>query len=180
MYHFINGMVGGSLGDSQLFPRIFAFIFTLFFFIASCNLFGITPYSYTVTSQIVVTFTIALISFLLVVFLGIKTHGLFGFIHMFAPKGVPMFMLPLIFLIELFSFLIRPVTLAVRLFANMVAGHVLLKVVAGFIIALGLAGVFPFLFTILLIGFEVFVAILQAYIFSILVCAYLGEVVKEH
>ena len=100
---------------------------------------------------------------------------------MFLPSGVPWWMAPVIFIIELFSFLIRPVTLAVRLFANIVAGHVLLKVVAGFIVALGIIfGAAPMLFAVIMTGFELFVAILQSYIFSILVCAYLGEVTREH
>jgi F-type H+-transporting ATPase subunit a len=145
------------------------------------NLLGITPYSFTSTSQIAVTLTLALISFLTVVIFAIARNGFFGFLHMFLPSGVPFWMAPIIFAIELFSFCIRPVTLSVRLFANMVAGHVLLKVVAGFIISLGIIfGTLPFLFSIIMTGFELFVAVLQAYIFSILVCAYLGDVTKEH
>jgi F-type H+-transporting ATPase subunit a len=100
---------------------------------------------------------------------------------MFLPSGVPLFMAPIIFIIELISFLIRPLTLSVRLFANMVAGHVLLKVIAGFIISLGVIfGTLPFLFSIVMTGFELFVAILQAYIFSVLVCAYISETTKSH
>ncbi len=100
---------------------------------------------------------------------------------MFLPSGVPWWMAPVIFLIEFFSFLIRPVTLSVRLFANIVAGHVLLKVVATFIVSLGVIfGVLPMAFAIIMTGFELFVAVLQSYIFAILVCAYLGEVTKAH
>jgi len=99
---------------------------------------------------------------------------------MFLPSGVPLWMAPLIFIIEFFSFLIRPVTLSVRLFANMVAGHVLLKVIAGFVVSLGFFGIFPLAFSVIMTGFELFVAVLQAYIFAILVCAYLGETMKAH
>ncbi|MFM7557081.1 MAG: F0F1 ATP synthase subunit A, partial [Alphaproteobacteria bacterium] len=139
-----------------------------------------TPYSSTSTSQVAVTLSIAMLSFLIITIFAIVRNGFGGFIHMFLPSGVPIWMAPVIFVIELFSFLIRPITLSVRLFANMVAGHVLLKVIAGFVISLGFLGVFPFLFSIIMTGFELFVAVLQAYIFSILVCAYLSETMKAH
>ena len=149
-------------------------------FVAMCNILGMTPYSFTATSQIVVTLSLALIAFATITIFAIYRNGIVGFFKMFLPSGVPLFMSPLIFAIEFFSFLIRPITLSVRLFANMVAGHVLLKVIAGFIISLGLAGIFPLLFAIIMTGFELFVAILQAYIFAVLVAAYLAEVTKAH
>jgi F-type H+-transporting ATPase subunit a len=177
-YLFIKNLIQSAIGDEGM--KFFPLIFSLFMFIMFCNILGMTPYSFTSTSQIIVTLSLALISFLTITIFAIYRNGLGGFFHMFLPSGVPGFMKPLIFAIELFSFLIRPVTLSVRLFANMVAGHVLLKVIAGFVISLGLAGIFPLLFAILMTGFELFVALLQAYIFAILVSAYLAEVTKSH
>lgn len=179
LYNFVLNMVESSIGEEgrKFFPLVFTF-FTLVLF---CNSLGLTPYSFTATSQIIVTLTLALIAFLTITIYAIWRNGIGGFLHMFLPSGVPMFMAPLIFVIELFSYLIRPVTLSVRLFANMVAGHVLLKVIAGFIVSLGIVkGALPFLFDTAMLGFELFVACLQAYIFAILICAYLSDTTKEH
>lgn len=179
VYNFIFDLVKAEVGNegTKFFPLIFSF----FIFILLCNVLGLTPYSFTSTSQIIVTFSLAIIAFLTITIFAIYRNGLFGFLHMFLPAGVPWWMAPVIFAIEFFSFLIRPVTLAVRLFANMVAGHVLLKVVAGFIISLGIVfGILPFLFSVIMTGFELFVAVLQAYIFTILVCAYIGETTRAH
>ncbi len=179
MYNFLHDMVKSALGNEG--GKFFPLVFVLFTFILMCNLMGMTPYSFTATSQVAVTLALAMIAFLAVTIFAIIRNGIGGFFHMFIPSGVPLWMAPMIFFIEFFSFLIRPVTLSVRLFANMVAGHVLLKVVAGFIISLGIIfGILPFLFSMVMIGFEIFVAVLQAYIFAILVCAYLGEVTKAH
>jgi len=178
IYQFIENLIHGSIGQEG--KKFFPLIFSIFTFILLCNCLGMTPYSFTSTSQIAVTFSLALMCFFVITIYAIIRNGFGGFIHMFLPSGVPLWMAPIIFLIEFFSFLIRPVTLSVRLFANMVAGHVLLKVIAGFIISLGILGVFPFLFSIVMTGFELFVAVLQAYIFAILVCAYLGETMKSH
>ena len=178
-YNFINDMIKSSIGEEG--TKFFPVVFCLFIFIFLCNTLGLLPYSFTATSQVAVTLSLALVSFITVTIFAICRNGFFGFLHMFLPSGVPLLMAPLIFLIELFSFLIRPITLSVRLFANMVAGHVLLKVVAGFVISLGVIfGALPFLFSTIMIGFELFVATLQAYIFTILVCAYLGEVTRAH
>lgn len=178
-YEFVRSMVISSVGEEG--EKFFPLVFSLFLFILICNLLGMTPYSFTATSQVAVTLSLALISFITVTAFAIYRNGFLGFLHMFLPSGVPLFMAPIIFFIELFSFLIRPATLSIRLFANMVAGHVLLKVVAGFIISLGvLIGILPFLFSVVMTGFEVFVATLQAYIFAILVCAYLGDATKAH
>ena len=179
VYNFIDDMILSSIGEEG--RKFFPLIFSLFTFILLCNVLGMTPYSFTPTSQVVVTLSLALVSFVTITIFAIVRNGFFGFLHMFLPSGVPMWMAPMIFAIELFSFLIRPVTLSVRLFANLVAGHVLLKVVAGFIVSLGVIfGVLPFLFSVVMIGFELFVALLQAYIFSILVCAYFSETVRAH
>ena len=179
VYNFIDNLIKTSIGNEG--NKFFPLIFTLFIFILFCNLLGLTPYGFTATSQLAVTLSLAMIAFIAVTIFAIVRNGFLGFIHMFLPSGVPGWMAPAIFLIELFSFLIRPITLSVRLFANMVAGHVLLKVVAGFIITMGLAfGFMPLLFNVILTGFELFVAVLQAYIFTVLVCAYLGEVTRAH
>lgn len=179
VYNFVMGMVKSAIGDEGI--KFFPLIFSLFMFILLCNVSGLTPYSFTVTSHVIVTFALALIAFFTITIFAIIRNGIGGFFHMFLPSGVPMWMAPMIFVIEFFSFLIKPITLSVRLFANMVAGHVLLKVVAGFIISLGIIfGVAPLLFSVVMIGFELFVAVLQSYIFAILVCAYLGEVTKAH
>ena len=179
IYSFVFDMIKSSIGNEGI--KFFPLVFCIFTFILLCNVLGMTPYSFASTSQIAVTFSLAILSFLSVTIFAISRNGFFGFLHMFLPSGVPMWMAPAIFAIEFFSFLIRPITLSVRLFANIVAGHVLLKVVAGFVISLGIIfGTLPFLFSILMTGFELFVAILQSYIFVVLVCAYLGEVTREH
>ncbi len=179
LFNFINDLIKGSIGDEG--QKFFPLIFSLFTFILTCNFLGMTPYSFTSTSQVAVTLSIATLCFLIITIYAIYRNKLSGFIHMFLPSGVPWWMSPLIFLIELFSFLIRPITLSVRLFANMVAGHVLLKVIAGFIISLGgIFAILPFAFSVIMTGFELFVAVLQAYIFAILVCAYLSETMKAH
>jgi F-type H+-transporting ATPase subunit a len=179
LFNFINDLIKGSIGDEG--QKFFPLIFSLFTFILICNFLGMTPYGFTSTSQVAVTLSIAILCFLIITIYAIYRNKLSGFIHMFLPSGVPWWMSPLIFVIELFSFLIRPITLSVRLFANMVAGHVLLKVIAGFIISLGgIFAILPFAFSIVMTGFELFVAVLQAYIFAILVCAYLSETMKAH
>lgn len=179
VYNFINDMVVSSIGEEG--RKFFPLIFSLSTFILLCNVLGMTPYSFTATSQVVITLSLALVAFVTITVFAIIRNGFLGFLHMFLPSGVPMWMAPAIFAIEFFSFLIRPITLSVRLFANLVAGHVLLKVVAGFIISLGMIfGILPFLFSVIMIGFELFVAVLQSYIFAILVCAYFSETVREH
>lgn len=178
-YNFLIDMVRTSIGNEG--NKFFPLVFSLFTFILLCNVLGMTPYSFTVTSHLIVTFSLAMIAFLTITIFAILRNGFGGFLHMFLPSGVPTVMAPMIFLIEFFSYLIRPITLSVRLFANIVAGHVLLKVVAGFIISLGIIfGAAPMLFAVIMTGFELFVAVLQSYIFAILVCAYLGDVVREH
>lgn len=179
LFNFINDLIKGSIGEEG--EKFFSLIFSLFSFILLCNVLGMTPYSFTATSQVAVTLAIAMLCFVIITTYAIARNGIGGFLHMFLPSGVPLWMAPVIFIIELFSFLIRPITLSVRLFANMVAGHVLLKVIAGFIISLGVIfGTLPFAFSIIMTGFELFVAVLQAYIFAILVCAYLSETMKAH
>jgi len=179
LFNFVNNIIKETIGEEG--KKFFPLVFSIFLFIFMCNALGLTPYSFTSTSQIAVNFTLALIAFFTITIYAIVRNGFSGFLHMFLPSGVPILIAPLIFILELISFLIRPITLSVRLFANMVAGHVLLKVIAGFIVSMGIIfGTIPLLFAVAMIGFEFFVAGLQAYIFAILVATYLGETTKEH
>jgi F-type H+-transporting ATPase subunit a len=153
----------------------FPFVFSLFMFVLFCNMLGMLPYSFTVTSHIIVTFALAAIIFLGVTIIGFVNHGI-GYLKLFIPSGVPLFLLPLIVIIEIISYLSRPVSLSVRLFANMMAGHTMLKVFGGFVISLGvLGGLLPLSFTVALTGLEILIAFLQAYVFAILTCIYLND-----
>jgi F-type H+-transporting ATPase subunit a len=144
-------------------------------FILFCNMLGMLPYSFTVTSHIIVTFALAAIIFIGVTIIGFVNHGV-GYLKLFIPSGVPVVLLPIIVIIEMISYLARPVSLSVRLFANMMAGHTMLKVFGGFVISLGIIGGWlPLSFTVALIGLEVLIAFLQAYVFAILTCIYLND-----
>ncbi len=176
-YEFIANMVRDNVGTEGM--KYFPFVFTLFVFILTLNLLGMMPYSFTVTSHIIVTFALAALVFVVVTAIGFARHGV-GFLRLFVPEGVPMVVLPLIVVIELLSYLIRPVSLSVRLFANMLAGHTMMKVFAGFVIALGIAGVAPFVVMVGLTAFEILVAVLQAFIFTVLTCIYLNDAVNLH
>lgn len=179
-YNFIAGMISSNI-DYKNKLKFFPYVFSLFVFILFANAFGVIPYSFTVTSHISVTFTVAISVFFVVVIVGLKRKGIKGYFASFVPSGIPIFLAPLIFIIEFFTYLIRPVTLAIRLAANMIAGHTILKVMAGFVGAMGLFGVVPIVFISMLIGFEFFVACLQAYIFSMLTCIYINEALSiEH
>jgi F-type H+-transporting ATPase subunit a len=180
-YEFIANMLRDNVGTAGL--RFFPFVFTLFMFILALNLLGMVPYSFTVTSHIIVTFALAFFIFIGVTILGFAVHG-FGFFKFFVPHGVPVYLLPLVVPIEVVSYLTRPISLSVRLFANMMAGHTVLKVFAGFVIALGafgyLPGLLPLAFMVALTGLEVLVAALQAYVFAILTCIYLNDALHMH
>lgn len=180
-YEFIANMLRDNVGTAGL--RFFPFVFTLFMFILALNLLGMIPYSFTVTSHIIVTFALAFFIFVGVTILGFAVHG-FGFFKFFVPHGVPAYLLPLVVPIEVVSYLTRPISLSVRLFANMMAGHTVLKVFAGFVIALGafgyLPGLLPLAFMVALTGLEVLVAALQAYVFAILTCIYLNDALHMH
>jgi len=144
-------------------------------FVLFCNMLGMLPYSFTVTSHIIVTFALAAIIFVGVTIIGFVNHGI-GYFKLFIPSGVPLFLLPLIVIIEIISYLSRPVSLSVRLFANMMAGHTMLKVFGGFVISLGIMGGWlPLGFTVALTGLEILIAFLQAYVFAILTCIYLND-----
>ena len=172
-YSFVAKMINNTAGSSA--KSFFPFVFTLFMFVLFCNMVGMLPYSFTVTSHIIVTFILAIIIFVGVTAIGFIKHG-FKYLELFVPKGVPILLLPLIVVIEIISYLSRPVSLSVRLFANMMAGHTMLKVFGGFVISLGLLGGWlPLSFSVALIGLEVLVAFLQAYVFAILTCIYLND-----
>jgi F-type H+-transporting ATPase subunit a len=176
-YNFTLDMIGGSIHGSG--SKFLPVIFSLFVFILTCNLFGMIPYSFTVTSHVATTLVFAVFVFFTVVGVGIAKNGL-SYINHFVPSGIPKFIVPLMFVIELFSFLVRPFTLAVRLAANMTAGHTVLKVIATFVGAMGIFGVVPLLFLSVLTAFEIFVSLLQAYIFSLLACVYINEAFSSH
>ena len=177
-YMFIAKMINDTAGSSA--KQFFPFIFTLFMFVLFCNMIGMLPYSFTVTSHIIVTFMLAAIVFIGVTIIGFIKHGI-KYLELFVPKGVPIILLPLIIVIEIISYLSRPVSLSVRLFANMMAGHTMLKVFGGFVISLGLLGGWlPLSFAVALIGLEILIAFLQAYVFAILTCIYLNDALNLH
>jgi len=180
-YEFVANTVRSSAGEEGM--RFFPFVFTLFMFVLAANLIGLIPYSFTVTSQLIVTASLALLVFFIVVIYGFWRNGL-HFLNLFVPKGVPVYILPAIVVIEVLSFVSRPVSHSVRLFANMLAGHITLQVFAGFIIMLagfGVVGWFgaalPLLLVIMLTALEFLVAFLQAYVFAILTCIYLNDAI---
>ncbi len=184
-YEFIAGMLRETVGAEG--RKYFPFVFTIFSFIVMCNLLGMLPYSYTVTSHIAVTGGLAIMVFVLVTVIGLKRHGL-HFLGFFVPKGVPIAMLVLVVPIEVLSYFMRPISHSVRLFANMTAGHTMLKVFGKFIVdmlaanaVLMVASILPFALIVALTGLELLIAVLQAYVFTILTCLYLNDAVHlEH
>lgn len=180
-YEFIASMLRDAAGSHGM--RFFPLIFSIFMFVLVANLLGLFPYFFTVTSQIIVTFALALLVIGTVVVYGFWKHG-FGFLKLFVPSGVPALVIPLVVSIEIVSFLSRPVSLSVRLFANMLAGHITLKVFAGFVAslsALGVAGaagaVLPLALTVAITALEFLVAFLQAYVFAVLACMYINDAI---
>ena len=178
-YEFVASMLRDAAGTQGM--RFFPMVFSLFMFVLVANLLGMFPYFFTVTSHIIVTFALAMLVIGTVVFYGFWKHGL-KFLGLFVPEGVPGVLLPLVVAIEIVSFLSRPVSLSVRLFANMLAGHITLKVFAGFVTslsafgALGIGGaILPLAMTVALTGLEFLVAALQAYVFAVLTCMYLND-----
>lgn len=176
-YEFIANMIRDNVGSAG--KKFFPFIFTLFIFTLFGNILGMLPYGYTFTSQIAVTFFMAMVVFLGVTLIGLFKHGL-HFFSLFFPHGAPLFTAPILIPIELVSYLSRPISLSVRLFANMTVGHVLLKVLAGFVVALGIFGVVPLVVLVAITALELLVALLQAYIFTILCCIYLNDALHLH
>ncbi len=179
-YEFVASTVRDTVGTAGM--KFFPFVFSLFMFVLFSNLFGLIPGSYTVTSQIVVTFAFAALVIGTVIVYGVYKHGA-HFLHLFVPSGVSPVLLPFIVLIEIISFVSRPISLSVRLFANMLAGHITLKVFGGFVAMLLGAGAYaalsplPLAAIVLLTAFELLVAFLQAYVFAILTCVYLNDAI---
>ncbi len=178
-YEFVANTLRSSVGEEGM--KFFPFVFSIFTFILTANLIGIVPFTFTVTSHLIVTVALALMVFLTVLLYGLYKNG-FKFFKLFVPSGIPIYILPLIMVIEVISFLSRPVSHSVRLFANMLAGHITLKVFAGFVAslgALGAVGIFgaalPLAMTTALTALELLVAFLQAYVFAILTCIYLND-----
>ena len=171
-YEMIFNTTRDNLGSNG--AKFFPFVYSLFMFILLCNLLGLIPYSFTVTSHIIVTFAIAFGIFLFATVLGFILNG-HKFLRLFLPKGVPIYLAPLLVPIEIVSYISRPISLAVRLAANMMAGHTMIKVFAGFVVALGVFGIAPFVFIVLLYVLETVIAFLQAYVFAVLTCLYLND-----
>jgi F-type H+-transporting ATPase subunit a len=177
-YEFVANMVRENVGSAG--QRYFPFVFTLFMFVLAANMLGMVPYSFAVTSHIIITFALAAFIFIGVTVIGFITHGI-GFLRFFVPAGVPSFMLVLLVPIEIISYLTRPMSLSVRLFANMMAGHTMLKVFGAFVVGLGIIGGWaPLAFLVVFTGLEVLVAFLQAYVFAILTCIYLHDALHMH
>lgn len=182
MYQMVAGTIKDTVGDKG--RPFFPLVFCLFMFVLFCNLLGMMPYGFTVTSHIAVTFGLAMLVFCSVIIIGFAKHGV-KFLGLFVPHGVPGAIMPLIILLEVISFMVRPVTLSMRLAANMIAGHILLKVLAGFVVSLAAGATLPVsavslgLMTVFS-GFEFFVAALQAYIFAVLTCVYLNDAINLH
>ncbi|QOF72983.1 F0F1 ATP synthase subunit A [Aminobacter sp. NyZ550] len=178
-YEFVASMLRDAAGSQGM--RFFPLVFSLFMFVLVANLIGLFPYFFTVTSHLIVTFALALLVIGTVIVYGFMKHG-FGFLKLFVPHGVPGILVPLVVLIEVISFLSRPISLSVRLFANMLAGHITLKVFAGFVTSLSAFGavgvvgsILPLFMTVAITGLEVLVAFLQAYVFAVLTCMYLND-----
>jgi F-type H+-transporting ATPase subunit a len=177
LYEVVANTIRDNAGKEGM--KYFPFVFTLFVFILFGNLIGIIPGGFTFTSHIIVVFGLAAVIFLGVTVIGFARHGV-GYLRILFPHGAPLWTAVILVPVELISYLSRPVSLSVRLFANMTVGHVLLKVIGGFVIALGVAGIVPFIFLVPLTLLELIIAILQAYIFTILSCVYLHDALHLH
>jgi F-type H+-transporting ATPase subunit a len=178
-YEFVASTVQSTAGREGM--QFFPLVFSLFMFVLVLNLLGLLPFGFTVTSHIIITFALALVVISTVIIVGFVKHGL-GFLKLFAPSGIPIYVLPIITVIEVVSFLARPVSLSMRLFANMMAGHIALKLFAGFVVTLAsfgflgvLGSVLPLIMAVALTALEFLVAFIQAYVFTILTCIYLND-----
>lgn len=177
IYGFINNLIKENVGREGL--KYFSFIFSLFLFVAFGNIIGLFPYAFTYTSHLAAVGGLSIIALLFNISIGIKKKKL-GFLRTFLPRGIPLALAPLIIPIEMISYLSKPFSLTVRLVANMTVGHIMLKIIAGFILALGIGGIVPFAFDACIIVFEIFIALLQAFIYTVLSCIYLGDALHEH
>lgn len=182
VYTFIQQMILDNVGKQGI--AYTPYILSLFLFVLLGNFLGMIPYGFTFTSHIIVTFSLALIVFTLVTIVGFIKHGL-HFFRLFCPEGTPLYIAPLLVPVEIMSYFTRPVSLGVRLFANMVAGHAMLKIFAGFVVLLAGTSLFPlailpFAVNLAVTGFEFLVALLQAYVFTVLTCIYLNDAINLH
>lgn len=177
IYEFVHEIVEENAGHGGL--KYFSFIFSLFLFILFVNFMGLIPYSFAPTSQIIVTLALGGAAFLVITLIALFKQGPIGFFKHFVPAGLPLVIAPLMLMIELVSYLSRPLSLAIRLAANITAGHTLIHVIAGFVAPLALFGILPIAFLVFMTGFELFVSILQAYVFTMLCCMYLSEALAE-
>jgi F-type H+-transporting ATPase subunit a len=181
-YEFVASTVRSTAGSEGM--KFFPLVFSIFMFVCVSNLVGVIPYGFTISSHLIVTAALALMVFFTVLIYGFYKNGL-KFFRIFVPSGIPIFILPLVVFIEIFSFFLRPISHSVRLFANMLAGHIALKVFAGFVAMLGLSlgtigwigGILPLALTVALSALELLVAFLQAYVFAILTCIYLNDAI---
>lgn len=184
LYILTSNIVSDNLGKKG--EIYFPFIFTLHLFLLTCNLLGMIPYSFTITSHIVLTFSLAMAIFIGINIIGLQTHGL-KFFALFLPRGVPLFIVPLLITIEFLSYIVKVFTLSIRLFANMTSGHTLLKIIAGFAWTMLTSGgllailhLVPLILLIALVGLEFAIAGLQAYVFTLLTSIYLNDVLELH
>jgi F-type H+-transporting ATPase subunit a len=177
LYEFIAGLIKENVGAEGM--KYFAFIFSLFTFVAFGNVLGLFPYAFTFTSHLAAVGGLSVIALLFNICVGVKKRKL-GYLRTFLPKGIPLALAPLIIPIEMISFLSKPFSLTVRLVANMTVGHIMLKIIAGFVMVLGFAGIVPLAFDGVIIVFEIFIALLQAFIYTVLSCIYLGDALHEH
>ncbi|MBR1647970.1 MAG: F0F1 ATP synthase subunit A [Alphaproteobacteria bacterium] len=177
IYDFVHNLMRENIGAEGL--KYFGFIFSLFLFIACGNVLGLFPYAFTFTSHIAAVGTLSLTALIFNMIIGIKKKK-WGYIRTFMPKGIPWILAPLIMPIETISLLSKPFSLTIRLVANMTVGHIMLKIIAGFIVGLGALGFVPLLFDAGIIVFELFIALLQAFIYTVLSCIYLGDAIHNH
>lgn len=177
LYEFIYNLIKSSSGKAGL--KYFSFIFCLFLYIAVGNVFGLFPYSFTFTSHVAAVGALSILALIFNVIVGIRTRKL-GYLRTFLPKGIPYALAPLVVPIEMISLLSKPFSLTVRLVANMTVGHIMLKILGGFVVGLGLFGFVPVIFQALIIIFELFIAVLQAFIYTVLSCIYLGDALRAH
>lgn len=177
IYGFIANLMKENLGPEGL--KYFSFIFSLFLFIAFGNVLGLFPYAFTFTSHATAVGTLSIVALLFNIAVGIKKRK-WGYLRTFMPKGIPLALAPLIMPIETISMLSKPFSLTVRLVANMTVGHIMLKIIAGFVVSLGVLGIVPLFFDACIIVFELFIALLQAFIYTVLSCIYLGDAIRNH
>lgn len=177
LYDFVANLLRENVGVEGL--KYFPFIFSVFVFVAFGNVLGLFPYAFTFTSHLAAVGTLSLLALFYNICIGIKKKK-WGYLRTFLPNGIPLALAPLIIPIEMISFLSKPFSLTVRLVANMTVGHIMLKIIAGFIMTMGVLGIVPFAFDAGIVVFEIFIGLLQAFIYTVLSCIYLGDALHEH